>query len=61
MRYNKPVMVIYGTASHPISCGTKGLSTVRVALVEDVIEYRARDGVRHHHVNIVITPFPIDV
>ena len=34
---------------------------VRVALTEDVIEHGACDGVRHHHVDIVVTPLSIDV
>jgi hypothetical protein len=61
MRYNKPVMVIYGTAKFPISCGTKGLSRARVALTEDVIDHGARDGVGHHDVDVVVSPMPIDM
>jgi len=54
-------MDIYGTVSFPISCGTKGLLKYRVALIENVIDYRTRDGVRHHDVDIVIAPLSIDV
>jgi len=61
MRYNKPVMVIYGTAKFPISCGTKGLSGARVALAEDVIDHRTRYCVGHHDVDVVISPVSIDV
>jgi len=54
-------MFIYGTAYFPISCGTKGLSGARVALAKDVIDDGARDCVRHHDVDIVISPLSIDV